>query len=169
MIKHKPWKKIHSQSVPPTEHVCYTKRKPSLTRLASQVQSLSNLLNTNGIPLYTQKSIQLQRVEFMKDSSIFIRSQPSREEDNGWPPSVFVSNISHCGLTKHEITKWSQYYWFPSNMISPFKLGQCCTYLMVYLSLSCIKGKVSRSFAFPNLSIYYSLNVINVPNWYPKA
>lgn len=53
-------------------------------------------------------------------------------------------------------------------MISPFKLGQCCTYLMVYLSLSCIKGKVSRSFAFPNLSIYYSLNVINVPNWYPK-
>lgn len=105
LIKHKPWKTIHSQSVPPTEHVCYTKRKPSLTRLASQVQSLSNLLNTNGIPLYTQKSIQLQRVEFMKDSSIFIRSQPSREEDNGWPPSVFVSNISHCGLTKHEITK----------------------------------------------------------------
>lgn len=28
-----------------------------------------------------------------------------REEDNRPPPSVFVSNISHCGLTKHEITK----------------------------------------------------------------
>lgn len=35
---------------------------------------------------------------------------------------------------------------------------------MVYLSLSCIKGKVLRFFVFLNFFIYYLLNVINVLN-----
>lgn len=98
--------KDDTQSISTTNRTCLLYKEKTFTNKTCKSSPKSiNLLNTNGIPLYTKKSIQLQRVEFMKDSSIFIRSQPSREEDNGWPPSVFVSNISHCGLTKHEITK----------------------------------------------------------------